>query len=83
MESEMEVIITAVSRLAGRPDEIKEDTALIEGGYIDSLQVFHVIAELERLFQVRIGAMDATIADFRTPKDILDLVERVRVPASR
>jgi acyl carrier protein len=71
------VIIDIVSSISRISDEIQAETKIIEDGYIDSLNVFHIIAELETKFNISIGVMDATVEDFTSPHNILALVERI------
>lgn len=71
------IILDIVSNISRLSDEIQVDTKIIEDGYIDSLNVFHIIAELEAKFSVAIGVMDATVEDFSSPQNILALLERI------
>lgn len=77
-EDKINIIIEIISSISSKNSTIKADTKILEDGLIDSLSVFHIIAELEAKFGVSIGVMDATVEDFSSPKDILTLVERIK-----
>lgn len=77
-EDKINIIKEIISSISSKNSTIKADTKILEDGLIDSLSVFHIIAELEAKFGVSIGVMDATVEDFASPKDILTLVERIK-----
>lgn len=68
-------VVDLVCVLSGSKEDILPTTRIIEDGYIDSLSVFNVITNLEKIFGIRINPMDATINDFQTPESIASLVE--------
>lgn len=76
-EPTVEAVVEIVSALAQRPEPIQPDSKILDEGYIDSLNMFHILAEIESRFSVQIGAMDVSIADFESPLTIFDLIRRV------
>ena len=68
-------IVSAVSRVP--PEKISPETRILDEGLIDSLNVFHIIAEIESRFGITLGVMDANIQDFSTPNAIGNLIDRL------
>ena len=56
--------------------QIADDTALIEDGYLTSLQTVELIMFLEEQFDVEIDPTEVDEENFRTLNDIAALVER-------
>lgn len=49
-EGKIKIIIEIISIISRKIDAIEADTKILEDGCIDSLSVFHIIAELEAKF---------------------------------
>lgn len=56
--------------------EIKYDTHLISGGYIDSFSMVSVLVFLQKTFKIEIKDIDATPKNFDTVNKMVDLVEK-------
>jgi acyl carrier protein len=56
--------------------EIKYNTSLISGGYIDSFSMVSVLIYLENTFHVKISDKDATPSNFDTINKMCDLVNK-------
>ena len=56
--------------------QIADDTALIEDGYLTSLQTVELIMFLEEKFDIEIDPTEVDEENFRTLNDIAALVER-------
>lgn len=74
----MEGVLEVLKSISTAPGKIASGTKVIEDGYIDSMSVFHIIADIEVRFGIVIGVMDATVEDFATPESIVSLIQRVR-----
>lgn len=74
----LQKVIEVVHVVSGKNQEILPTTQIINDNFIDSLSVFNVILNLEKVFGVRINPMDATIDDFETPESIARLVSTVK-----
>ena len=59
-------------------NEIKEDTPLITGGYVDSFSMVSVLVFLEKTFKIKIPDKLATPDNFNTINKMIDLVERCK-----
>ena len=71
-------IIDVIHVVSGKDQEILPETEIINNHYIDSLSVFNVIVNLEKVFSIRINPMDATIDDFQSPMSISKLVLNIK-----
>jgi len=56
--------------------EIKYDTSLIHGGYIDSFSMYIVLLFIEETFNIKIDDIDANPLHFDTVNDITALVKK-------
>jgi len=71
-------VIDIIRPIARTRTDIQADTAIIQDGIIDSLSVINIIMEIERAFNLQIGAMDVTIDDFQTPEKIAQIIRRMQ-----
>lgn len=72
MEQELMDILTDL-----RPDvDFETETALIDDGLIDSLDIVAVVTELMEAFDVELGVDDLTPENFNSVEAIEDLIER-------
>ena len=68
-----EIIINLIKEI--RPyEEIGENTELVESGLLDSLSIIRLITQLEELFCIEIPDDEVTADNFRTIRDIAQLV---------
>jgi len=77
-ENYIDGIMEIIEVISRRSEDITPDTYIIRDGYIDSLNIFQIIIEIENRFNVSIGIMDAIVEDFSTPNTILALVNRLK-----
>ena len=71
MEQELMDILTDL-----RPDvDFETETALIDDGLIDSLDIVAVVTELMEAFDVELGVDDLTPENFNSVEAIEDLIE--------
>lgn len=62
--------------LGGKAVRLGEDTPLIEGGYLTSLQTVELVMFLEGRFPVQIDPEEVNEEEFRSLRTIVKLVER-------
>ncbi len=58
------------------PDQLQDDTSLIQGGYVDSTGMLEVIAFLEESFEIR-------VEDTETIPDNLETIGRISAYVQR
>ena len=56
--------------------DFEQETALIDDGLIDSLDIVAVVTELMEAFDVELGVDDLTPENFNSVEAIEDLIER-------
>jgi acyl carrier protein len=64
----------------GTPDELKEDTSLIESGALDSLGIVKTTSFLESEFGIKIDDDDVVPRHFESIRALSDLVELKSTP---
>lgn len=57
------------------PDELKDDTALITGGILDSISTLRFVTQLESEFGIALDARDAEYENLDTVDAVTTLVE--------
>ena len=57
-------------------NDFENETAIIDDGIIDSLDIVAVISELMEEFDVQLGVNDLTPENFNSVQDMLALVKR-------
>jgi acyl carrier protein len=60
------------------PENLRDDTPLLETGILDSLRTVQLVAEVEREAQIEINARDVDESNFRSVDAIVSFVERRR-----
>ena len=74
MEQELMDILTDL-----RPDvDFETETALIDDGLIDSLDIVAVVTELMEAFDVELGVDDLTPENFNSVDAIVELIENAQ-----
>lgn len=63
-----------VEQVLGREEKLDDDTALIEGGYLTSLQTVELVAYIAEAFQVEIEPEEVDEERFRSLATIAALV---------
>ncbi len=58
------------------PEQIADDTEIMEELGVDSVSVFEIVVGLEESFGISFGDDEFRIETFRTPKSIADYVRR-------
>lgn len=58
------------------PEQIRDDTEIMEELGVDSVSVFEIVVGLEESFGINFGDDEFKIETFRTPKSIADYVRR-------
>ena len=53
-------------------------TTLIDDGYLDSLAIISLVAEVEEKFDVQIPAVEIVPSNFNSAKNIWNLIERLQ-----
>lgn len=59
-----------------KPDEIADDTPIMEALGVDSVSVFEIVVGLEEVYGISFEDEEFKIETFRTPKSIADYVRR-------
>ncbi len=62
----------------GRTDELKYDTDLFKGGFINSLFALEMVVFLEDTFKIKIKNKEINEKNFRTINSIAQVVERAK-----
>ncbi len=60
----------------GKTDELKYDTDLFKGGYINSLFALEMVVFIEETFKIKIKNKEINEKNFRTIDSIATVVER-------
>ena len=60
--------------LQQKPDDISDDTLLMEELGVDSVSVFEVVVGLEEVYGIQFGDDEFEIETFRTPRSIAEYV---------
>jgi acyl carrier protein len=77
-ENDLNLIRQAVREQVGGNRSIRDDTALISGGLIDSMSIVELILRLQAAFAITIPASEVQPDDFDTVAKIADVVTRFR-----
>jgi acyl carrier protein len=64
------------------PDDLTDDTNLVEEEILDSLGIFALVEWLEETFHVQIEAEEVVMTNFESIRTIEALVERLTQPAA-
>jgi len=75
-ESVIEWIIENSSKGGMQGREVRDDTDLLEGGVMDSVDLMNLVSYLEDGYGFSLNPEDLTPENFRTPKIIAELVAR-------
>lgn len=59
-------------------NDFENETAIIDGGIIDSLDIVAVISELMEEFDVQLGVNDLTPENFNSVDAIVELIENAQ-----
>ena len=62
----------------GAPQELDENTDLIDGGLIDSLMLTDLVLQVQAEYGVGLQASDVTPANFRSVSALVELIHRRR-----
>ncbi len=81
--SELQATITTlvhetIKSSSGREVELTAETPLLDTGYLDSLTLLRLLAELQEAFGIDLDVTDVTEDAFATPGAIAALVEARR-----
>jgi acyl carrier protein len=76
IEQRIKQLIVERLFLKMKPEEIADDTPIMEALGVDSVSVFEIVVGLEEVYGISFENEEFKIETFRTPKSIADYVRR-------
>lgn len=64
--------------LPGKTEEEKLDYEYLDLGIIDSMGIVEMITYYEEIFQIHFSPADMQSKEFRTPKGLISIIERLK-----